>query len=286
MLMKISTLRQRRWLLIIGALCVILIYAFEPLRHSWWQLVFWIQKTQNTMNRDISQALQSVRHGGDWRAWFGICSLGFSYGVLHAIGPGHGKAVITTFLSTQPSGYRHAIALTLGGALVQGFAAIFWVAITIGALTWLIRDSLGQVIWAERLSDIILIVVGAYILWRSRSAAAHHCCHGHHHTPHSHHNSTSHTHLAEQEQSHAPSKATMLLTIFAIGMRPCSGAMLALAVSAAWDIWRAGIALTLAMSLGTACTVLSIALLTVYGRSHLALRQASVASYCNALPVV
>lgn len=58
-----------------------------------------------------------------------------------------------------------------------------------------------------------------------------------------------------------------LAAIFAVGLRPCSGAILVLVFSLAQGLFWAGIAATLVMGLGTAITITIIALIAVSARS-------------------
>ena len=116
-------------------------------------------------------------------------------------------------------------------------------------------------------------------------AAAHHHDHGHvhHHHDHDHHHhdhvhshdhSHSHGHVHDEHcgHSHGPTPDQLagpggwqrgLGAIFAVGLRPCSGAILVLVFSLAQGLFWAGIAATFVMGLGTAITVATIAVIAV-----------------------
>lgn len=222
-----------------------------------------MQRWQGEWQRDLTRAVAALKR--DNAAWWPMISAGFVYGILHAAGPGHGKAVVITFLASQQhGGYRSALWLALGGALLQALSAVFWVSITLGAAQWLIRETVQQTIWINRLSLILIAAVGLWIIWRQWKALRHpacQCC-AHHHA-HAHHHSD------------PASQKAQWLAMLSIGLRPCSGAIMALAVAASWGLWSAGIAMTFAMAAGTACTVLLLAILTVYGRERLLSKSAS-----------
>lgn len=257
--------KQLKWLLPMIVLFLALWLFQEELRALWQGIVFDIQRWQNNYRREMTMLMRQMRGGAQWQTWWLLVSLGFVYGILHAAGPGHGKAVITTFLLTQPSGYKNALWLAVGGAVLQGISAVLWVAVTVGALQWLIRDAMSQIIWAERLSYALIIAAGIYMLAkavRQYRGGRHH--HAEHHHAHEHCGCGHH---------HAPQAQTAFwASLLAIGARPCSGSILALAVAAAWQLWAVGIAMTFAISAGTAITVLSLALLTIYGREQAAKR--------------
>ena len=91
---------------------------------------------------------------------------------------------------------------------------------------------------------------------------------------HSHDHSHGHGHVHDEHcgHSHGPTPDQLagpggwqrgLGTIFAVGMRPCSGAILVLVFSLAQGLFLAGIAATFVMGLGTAITVATIAVIAV-----------------------
>ena len=119
--------------LIALALLILLIAYWQPLHHA-------LQRLQNQWQRDLAAQLLALRrHGNDATTWLTLSSLGFLYGILHAIGPGHGKAIIATFTLSQPTARRQTLAIAIGGALMQGVSAILWVALAMGLLHLLMR---------------------------------------------------------------------------------------------------------------------------------------------------
>ena len=230
-------------LLIILALA--LIYAWQPLRLT-------AQRLQNGWQRDLAATLRELRqHGNDAATWLTLCGLGFLYGILHAIGPGHGKAIIATFTLSQPTARRQTLAIATGGALLQGVSAILWVALAMGLLHRFIADAVAQTLWLNRANALLIAAIGIYIIYR--------------HRPHRHH-----SHCA----CHAPAARPLnpWAAAIAIGIRPCSGAVLSLAVAWSWGIAAAGMAMTLAIACGTALTITTIALLCYHGKQRLARR--------------
>lgn len=239
--------------LIALALLILLIAYWQPLHHA-------LQRLQNQWQRDLAAQLLALRrHGNDATTWLTLSSLGFLYGILHAIGPGHGKAIIATFTLSQPTARRQTLAIAIGGALMQGVSAILWVALAMGLLHLLMPDAVNHSHWLNRANAALIIAIGAYILYRHRPRRRHdaHCACGHDH----HHHDTP-----------ATSALSPWAAIVAIGIRPCSGAVISLAAAWSWSLIGAGIAMTLAIACGTALTIATIALLCYHGRQHLARR--------------
>nr|WP_315177947.1 transporter [uncultured Cardiobacterium sp.] len=239
--------------LIALALLILLIAYWQPLHHA-------LQRLQNQWQRDLAAQLLALRrHGNDATTWLTLSSFGFLYGILHAIGPGHGKAIIATFTLSQPTARRQTLAIAIGGALMQGVSAILWVALAMGLLHLLMPDAVNHSHWLNRANAALIIAIGAYILYRHRPRRRHdaHCACGHDH----------HHHDAPATSTLSPWAA-----IIAIGIRPCSGAVISLAAAWSWSLIGAGIAMTLAIACGTALTIATIAMLCYHGRQHLARR--------------
>jgi ABC-type nickel/cobalt efflux system permease component RcnA len=92
---------------------------------AWPQVLMQSAVWQRALNLELSRLLQAVAENP---AAAGLSLLGFSfvYGVLHALGPGHGKMVITTWLATHPSKLKSSIGLTLAASLLQGWWPSRW----------------------------------------------------------------------------------------------------------------------------------------------------------------
>src|SRR5439155_8914415 len=107
-----------------------------------------------------------------------------------------------------------------------------------------------------------------------------HHAHGHDHEHHAHggahHHADGHEDASAWGHAHAPEPEELagpggwqrgLSAILAVGLRPCSGAILVLVFALAQGLFWAGVASTFVMALGTAITVGAIASIAVAARS-------------------
>ena len=190
--------------------------------------------------RWLNERLADEIHGiGDGWAVLGIIALGFAYGVLHAAGPGHGKIVVVSYLASHRA--RLVRGLALGGAIatVQAVSAI-----TIVVVFALVLD-VSRLALVRELPLIELASYGLIVclgLWMAVGALRGRtgCAHGHH-----------------DEDADGRSLAAMAL---AVGVRPCTGAILVLLFALANGMLVVGILATLAMGLGVALTISGIGL--------------------------
>lgn len=235
----------------------------------------WMLMQQRSLHRQLSAGMERLRSAPSAAAAGWLILVSFLYGIFHAAGPGHGKAVIATYLLTHRADLRRGILLSALSALLQGVTAI---ALVFGFVTIagrLTRDAVNQVSTLEQISFAMIAALGAWLAFRAlrrlwthvrhrRIAAArtgdqaphgeidgHACgCHASHHI----------------DPARLESRWTQLATIVSIGARPCAGAVVVLAVAHLLELRLAGVFAVLAMSVGTGMTVAILAIIAVYAR--------------------
>jgi len=241
-----------------------------------------IVSEQRQFHRKLAASLETIRKERSAAAAWGLIVISFLYGVFHAAGPGHGKAILTAYLSTHRERLRRGILLSAAAATVQGLTAILLVFGLTTLAGWAARDTQSAVRWAEQISFVLVAALGGYLVFRaaaglrrslaSRAAHAHgpHYTHAYAGDGHSH-DHCGHAHLPTPGQlDTARDVRAMAGVVLSIGIRPCSGAVLVLAVANLFGIAWAGIAAVFAMSLGTAIAVATLALLVLSARNLVA----------------
>jgi len=255
----------------------------------------WLIAKQAEFYRMLSGTIRAAKTDGS-AVWL-LMAISFAYGVFHAAGPGHGKAVISSYLVANEETWKRGIALSFASALLQALVAVAVVGIAAALLGATAGTMNRAVWWIEIISYALIAAMGARLLWvkgrgflrewaamrapKSVGAAAtshghhHHHGHDHHHHAHDHHHDHAHNHHDHDDHSghsHGPTPEQLagpggwtrgLTAIVAVGLRPCSGAILVLVFALAQGIFWAGVAATFVMGLGTAITVAVIATLTV-----------------------
>lgn len=236
----------------------------------------WVYKEQRKFHRALTGHLSELRATGSLSVAWGLIVASFLYGVFHAAGPGHGKAVMTGYLLSQRETARRGILLATLAAFCQGLVAVVIVYGIVGLIGLVPRDAQTAVTWSERASFTLVILLGAMLLFRAarrivkrmtaKTAADKH--HRHHHDDnghtHDHDDCCGHAHaptLAQVEQ--ASDLKTAAAVVLSIGIRPCTGAVLVLVFASATGLTWAGLAAVLAMSAGTALTVSGLAVAAV-----------------------
>ena len=242
----------------------------------------WIAAAQGRLHRDLAEAVAALR-ADPWSApALTLMGLSFLYGVVHAAGPGHGKAVISAYLLATGEGLRRGIALSAAAAVVQAVSAIVLV-VAVALAVGITQSRIGALSgWLERASYLLIALIGVWLAIRAARALlatlgvmrtpAH--GHAHHHHDHVHgedcgHGAAcGHAHAVTPEMALAARRLRdMAAVAVSVGLRPCTGAILVLVFAWANGILSIGIAATFAMAVGTAATVALIAALSVGARS-------------------
>lgn len=248
--------------------------AAQPLPLGQWAL--YVLEQQRAFHRALTQDLKTLAAEGGWAAGWGLASASFLYGVFHAAGPGHGKAVLSAYLLTHRQNVARGVWLAVAAAACQGLTAAALVYGVILAAGLLPSESAAAMAWSERLSYLLILAVGLLLTARAgrriarrlarpgAAAGGHSGHHGHDHHDHDH---CGHAHGPSAEEiARAGGARAMAGLILSIGLRPCSGAVLVLAFASAMSLDWAGLGAVAAMSLGTALATASLAILAVTAR--------------------
>jgi len=286
-------------------------------------VIGWILAKQAEFYKQFSGLIRAAKSDGS-AAW-SLFGLAFLYGVFHAAGPGHGKAVISSYMVANDETWTRGVVLSFASALLQALVAVAIVGVAAALLNATASTMKRAVDVIEIVSYGLIVLIGLRLLWvkgRAFISAArnlhkpaavgaavtpahlhehdhdhnahdhahhdhdhahrhdhhHHHDHDHHHGAghahdHAHHHDHDHDdHASAWGHAHAPEPQELagpggwqrgLSAIVAVGLRPCSGAILVLVFALAQGLFWAGVVATFIMGLGTAITVAIIATIAV-----------------------
>ena len=235
-------------------------------------LAAWILDVQSQFARAMNAAVRAFK--SDAYAGLTLIGVAFAYGVFHAAGPGHGKAIIAAYAVATEKQIKGGILLSLGAALLQAVVAIVIVgvfAVLFGATAKTMSQAAN---WIELASFALVALVGGWLLWVKSGVLAS-VLHGDEHAHHHHHHDHAHAHDAACGCGHdhaplPPALATwksMAATILAAGIRPCSGAIVVLVFALSQGVFWLGVLATFGMAIGTFLTTATIAIFTIIAKS-------------------
>ena len=276
----------------------------------------WINQQQQAFYRALTGSLKAMRTD-PWQMW-GLVSLSFLYGVFHAAGPGHGKAVISSYMIANEVALRRGVVLAVLSSMLQAMTAIA----VVGAAYYFLRGLSVSMTQATHFMEVasyaLIAAFGLWLLSRKLlslranqplaiAAAGHSHAHHDHHHNHDHHahghdhHDDHHSHndvCATCGHAHLPDPALISgkdlslreawSAVVAVGLRPCSGALIVLTFAMLNGLWFAGIVSAFAMAIGTAITVSDLATLAVMAKgAAVRLAGASMGGYVgNAIEIL
>ncbi|WP_145592746.1 nickel/cobalt transporter [Yersinia bercovieri] len=288
--------RQRHWVINLWPLLLFLLLLAGAAQVAWFywpELLFKTVVWQKNMHQQMAQLLQQVK-ANPHQTGMALMMFSLIYGVLHTVGPGHGKVVIITYLATHPAQLKSSLKLTFAASILQGGVAILLVTLLLGVLQLSSRYLHQSSFWLEKGSFLLVIGLGVLLCLRAikrlcqqvkalkprkitiqriQPLAADHihsdeCGCGHRHLP------------SAQELQAGDDWRTRLAIVLAMGMRPCSGAIMVLLFAKVIGVYWWGILSAIAMAIGTSLTISLLALLVHYARRlavHLSRKQAPAA---------
>jgi ABC-type nickel/cobalt efflux system permease component RcnA len=203
-------------------------------------IVGWLLTKQSEFYREMSSTIRAAKADGS--AVWTLLAISFAYGIFHAAGPGHGKAVISSYLVANEETARRGIALSFVSALMQSLIAV----LIVGIGAWLLNVTAKTMCGAERVIEIasytLIAAFGVRLVWSkgggllralrsayggkgplpapllAHAAALHHG-HGHHHHDHApaqaighanaEHDDPGHVHDEHCGHSHGPEPAQL-----------------------------------------------------------------------------
>ncbi|MDG4647602.1 hypothetical protein P6F26_04035 [Roseibacterium sp. SDUM158017] len=228
----------------------------------------WSLEGQRAAQGGMAGAIRSLR-AGDLAALLPLLGVCFTYGFFHAAGPGHGKLLIGGYGAAREVGAWRLSAVALASSLGQGLTAVALVAAGLWLVGWS-RERMTDM--ADRLLQPLgfaaIAAIGLWLVLRGvRGVASRPGPAGHHHADHRHDGACGSD--GGCGHAHAPDPATVAAAtgwrelaalIAAVAVRPCTGALFLLILTAQMGLFAWGVLGTFAMALGTASVTVVVAL--------------------------
>ena len=212
----------------------------------------------------LGGALRALRanEAGAVSAFLGLC---FTYGVLHAAGPGHGKALLGGYGASSGAPLRWLAGLAVLTALLQAAVAV----VAVYAVVWAFGASRERV---EGVADLIepfalvaLAALGLLLLWRgARGLVPEEHPHHHDHGP-----DCGCAHLPDVKAVARANRREAVALVAAVALRPCTGALVMLALTWRLHLEALGVLGAFVMGAGTALVTVAAAMLGAGARQGL-----------------
>ncbi|MGO8739914.1 nickel/cobalt transporter [Rhodoblastus sp.] len=237
----------------------------------------WLLQEQAHFYEALKHAVEAARTNSF--AAVSLAAVAFAYGVFHAAGPGHGKAVIASYMLANEKALRRGVVLAVLSAMLQAVVAIAIVGIASILLGATATRMIAATHAVEVTAYFFIAGLGLFLVWR-KSAGLYAALRA----PPIPLSNRFRCDDASRPLSHGPDCAHCvapdpsrlggdfswrqgMATVFAAGARPCSGALLVLVFAAAQDVFMIGVWSVFAMAAGTALTTAALAASAVLAKN-------------------
>lgn len=191
-----------------------------------------ITSWQYKLNAIVSSNLRSFENENAFIGVAIILGISFIYGVIHAAGPGHGKALVGFYFLKEGGNYKRVFKMGYLIAFIHATSAllftfgIYYLLDTLFSRTF--RD-ISKV--SLTISAVLIILVGFYLIYEA------------------------YKHKKEKDKEVKPSNKSDLAIAFSAGVVPCPGVMTITLFSISLGHTIVGIASAIVMSIGMGLTI-------------------------------
>jgi nickel/cobalt exporter len=205
------------------------------------------QRGLNERLAELSRLVKEERSAG---VFFILLAIAFAYGLVHALGPGHGKIIMVSYTMANPLKAKHGVLLGVGVSVVHTLSAVALISV----LYLILRGSYAQYAGGPKRAVLlvsygIIACMGAVFTYNAVRRAR-----------------RRERRIAETDKTPGPAEGNcrdLVVPAFMMGLVPCEGAVLLLVFSLSMDSFWLGLILTAAMSAGMAVTISVVGLIAL-----------------------
>ena len=216
-----------------------------------------VLKLQQDLNREIGRRMRAIRDGESARPLLAGLAVAFLYGVVHALGPGHGKFVVVSYFLSRKARIWRGLLMGLQISLTHVIAALALMVLADWSLKQVLGGGAGEMRGARLVSYGATAAVGLFMLARAlRASQDSHDTHRH----------------GEGDGSAAHGGKQQGLVSLCVGLVPCTGALLIMLFSVANNLVFAGSLMVTAIAIGMAITMSALGIVGILARRSLLAR--------------
>lgn len=201
------------------------------------QLTLW----QYKLNSLISGSIRELNDENYITVYASVIGIAFIYGLIHAAGPGHGKALVALYFTKGKQNYKDAFKMGYMISVIHAISALTVTFSIFFIIKTMFRQNFNEFSnSAMTLSAIMIIAVGAYLIFSSFKSRA---------NPHS----------GKIENSQKSQYAVAL----SAGIVPCPGVMTIVLFCLVLKKFTLAVLAAIAMSIGMGLTISIVGILSV-----------------------
>ena len=204
------------------------------------QLLKQIITLQYQLNSYISTTIRNLNDENTLSTLLLVLGIAFLYGLIHAAGPGHGKALVAFYFVSNKSNYKKAFKMGYMISIIHAISALIFTFGIFYILKTMFRRNFNEMsAIAMQISAVMIIFVGLYLIYEAYKSKK----------------------IKEQEIH--PSSKSEYAVAFSAGIVPCPGVMTIVLFCIVLKQYLLGILAAVTMSIGMGLTISVAGILSI-----------------------
>jgi len=200
------------------------------------QLIMW----QYELNRYISTTIRSLNDENNITVSITILAIAFLYGLIHAAGPGHGKALVAFYFTSNKSDYKKAFKMGYMISIIHAISALIFTFGIFFILKTMFRRNFNDFTnIAMQISAVMIMLVGLYLIYEAF------------------------INRKSKEEKISKQNKSEYAVAFSAGVVPCPGVMTIVLFCIMLNHYILGILAALTMSIGMGLTISTAGILSI-----------------------
>ncbi|MEA2098864.1 MAG: high frequency lysogenization protein HflD [Campylobacterota bacterium] len=196
------------------------------------KFMHWLVGLQYELNSYISTTIRSLNDENNLSTSLVILGIAFIYGLVHAIGPGHGKALVALYFTSNKSDYKKAFKMGYMISIIHAISALIFTFGIFYILKTMFRKNFNEFSdIAMQISAVMIITVGIYLIYEAYTSRKH------------------------KEKKLEKSSKSEVAVAFSAGVVPCPGVMTIVLFCIVLGQTTLGVLSAIAMSIGMGLTI-------------------------------
>jgi ABC-type nickel/cobalt efflux system permease component RcnA/ABC-type uncharacterized transport system substrate-binding protein len=219
---------------------------------------------ENILKRSIErikELFEAINSDGSPLAYISLLFFAYMYGIIHALGPGHGKTLVASYFLSNEKSYTKALFVSIAIGVVHTFSAFLLTLAIYYVLDVLFASFVDNaVFYTTKISAFIIIGIALYLLYKKHKA------YKELRKPQFNFSATPHPNTCGCASCKVDKDSTDAALIISAGIIPCPGTITIFIFSLSLGLYTAGFLSALTMSFGMSTIIFFSAVFSVYFR--------------------
>jgi len=207
----------------------------------------------------LKSLLKDIKEGSSTLSYFMLLLFAYVYGIVHAMGPGHGKTLVSSYFLSHERSYSKALRVSAMIGVVHTFSAFILTLVVYYVITNFLAQVLDNaVFYTTKISAIIIIIIAIHLFIKKFQADKKRKLHSNNFV----FSTTAHESSCGCNACKVDNQADLAL-IFSAGIIPCPGTVTLFIFAFSLELYTVGIFSALLMSLGMSTIIFLSAIISV-----------------------